>query len=405
MQETERRSRNIPTLPDQYVITSLECVWFPDKRIGSGGYASVYLGTYHGATVAVKVLRKGTPHRMMDAEVKIWMKLRHPHILPFYGCCSFADPPFMICEYKENGNINEYLRRKPEADRRKLLYEACLGLVHLHSHDIVHSDLKGSNILIDKAGTACLADFGLSKTKTHSVIYGVHNTSGPVLQGALRWMSPEQIQGASPDKPGDVYSFAMTIYEIFTSSPPFSGVADSDVQHNVCSYNTRPLRPIDPRIAGLGLDDTMWALVTRCWDKEARARPFAVQVLEKLKVLARSYNESHRQQYAERVEPVLSTSQYPAYTHKTGCLSPPGEFFGDDDIRATTFPRPPSPYQNTQSSPMYPSAAPATRSVLHKSPKRAQRIAKECPPPAYESQPEEDRALRAKLVKFHSPSI
>ena len=57
----------------------------------------------------------------MDKEVGIWAKLKHPHILRFLGCCSFADPPFIVCDYMENGNINDHLRREPEANRCRLV--------------------------------------------------------------------------------------------------------------------------------------------------------------------------------------------------------------------------------------------------------------------------------------------
>ena len=57
----------------------------------------------------------------MDKEIDVWKDLRHPNILAFYGACSIADPPFMVCEYKANGNVVEYLRCCPDADRCQLV--------------------------------------------------------------------------------------------------------------------------------------------------------------------------------------------------------------------------------------------------------------------------------------------
>lgn len=88
----------------------------------------------------------------------------------------------------------------------------------------------------------------------------------------------------------DIYSFAMTIYEVihvsptlilqlnnfcqvFTGYPPFSGAPEHAVQRSVCSPdNIRPRRPEDPNIRRLGLDDTMWAIVICCWDRNPAAR-------------------------------------------------------------------------------------------------------------------------------------
>ncbi|GJE85576.1 kinase-like domain-containing protein [Phanerochaete sordida] len=359
MQETERRSRNIPTLPDQYVITSLECVWFRDKRLGTGGYASVYLGTYYGTTVAVKVLNKGISHQVMDSEVEIWMKLRHPNILRFYGCCSFADPPFMVCEYQENGNINEYLRSKPDADRRKLLHDACSGLVHLHDHNIIHSDLKGSNILVNRAGTACLADFGLSRTRTESATIALREKKPQKVQGTVRWMSPERLKGASADKRSDIYSFAMTMYEVFAGAPPFTGIEDNCVQRSVCDHAVRPQRPPDPRTAARGLDDSMWAVVTRCWDQNPAARLLATQLLGELDVRT-----------AKQGRPGPSTHR-PFASHSPTSRSPsPNPSTPRTPAPRLSTPRSPSPLPSAPrlSTPQEPSRQPRTPSWMYEQP-------------------------------------
>lgn len=57
----------------------------------------------------------------MDREISVWKDLRHPNILPFYGACSIADPPFMVCEYKSNGDAIQYLRKYPDANRLQLV--------------------------------------------------------------------------------------------------------------------------------------------------------------------------------------------------------------------------------------------------------------------------------------------
>ena len=57
----------------------------------------------------------------MDREINVWKDLRHPNILAFYGACSFASPPFMVCEYKANGSVVEYLRRFPDENRCQLV--------------------------------------------------------------------------------------------------------------------------------------------------------------------------------------------------------------------------------------------------------------------------------------------
>lgn len=59
LQDLERRSRDVKTLPERFVITSLDAIIHEDLKLGSGGYSQVYMGSWHGTKVAVKVLEKG----------------------------------------------------------------------------------------------------------------------------------------------------------------------------------------------------------------------------------------------------------------------------------------------------------------------------------------------------------
>lgn len=59
--------------------------------------------------------------QLMDREINVWKDLRHPNIVGFYGACSIHDPPFMVCEYKANGDALKYLRKYPDANRIQLV--------------------------------------------------------------------------------------------------------------------------------------------------------------------------------------------------------------------------------------------------------------------------------------------
>ena len=57
----------------------------------------------------------------LQREFDVWKRLRHPHILQFYGACSIADSPFFVCQLMTNGDALTYLRRYPDASRAKLV--------------------------------------------------------------------------------------------------------------------------------------------------------------------------------------------------------------------------------------------------------------------------------------------
>ncbi|KDQ50042.1 hypothetical protein JAAARDRAFT_142635, partial [Jaapia argillacea MUCL 33604] len=145
-------------------------------------------------------------------EVNVWKDLRHPNIVEFYGYNYSSAPMFLLSSLKEEGDALTFLLSNPDANRAKPLYDVSLGLQYLHSHSIVHADLKALNILVDKHGIACLCDFGLSLVRMHTT----SNTSNSINsggQGTLRWMAPEQMDGGRATLKSDIYSFGMTIYE------------------------------------------------------------------------------------------------------------------------------------------------------------------------------------------------
>jgi serine/threonine protein kinase len=110
-------------------------------------------------------------------------------------------------------------------------------MAYLHSKNVIHGDLKGTNVFIDDSGKACIADFGLGRIKANATSRTV--TKGPV--GTLRFMAPEQMEGNSI-KASDMYSFAMTMYEVSsTRSYQFS---EQEFTHVPASYwrSTIPFR-------------------------------------------------------------------------------------------------------------------------------------------------------------------
>lgn len=60
-------------------------------------------------------------HQVIQQEVEIWRELDHEHILKFIGACPVAEKPFMVCEMKANGDVLTYLRKNPNASKRKIV--------------------------------------------------------------------------------------------------------------------------------------------------------------------------------------------------------------------------------------------------------------------------------------------
>ncbi|RKO83489.1 kinase-like domain-containing protein, partial [Blyttiomyces helicus] len=152
---------------------------------------------------------------------------------------------------------------------------------YLHSQDVVHGDLKGANILIDRYGNAVVADFGGSAIKKKS------NTATKVLGAyTLHWAAPERIAGKKIERrltfAADVYSFAATCCEVFSGGalPLFKSedgeeLFDYQISHAVIHERRRPARPKD-------LPDGLWEIVEISWHEEPRNRPSFDGVIESL---------------------------------------------------------------------------------------------------------------------------
>ncbi|CCM03212.1 uncharacterized protein FIBRA_05336 [Fibroporia radiculosa] len=211
-------------------------------------------------------------------EAILWKQLHHTNIVPFLGVSATDTMELMfVSPWMDNGDIVSYLEKHPEVERVSKIMNIVDGLSYLHTRNIIHGDLKSANILVNRVGVPCLADFGLS-----TVIYNadtVNITSRTTGRaGTLRWMAPELFD---PERFGrdhaylahetDVYALAMVMVEVFTLNLPFAEVKrDQAVQYMVVQ-GKRPSRT--PEMDSYGLNDGIWKLMTECWDADYSRRP------------------------------------------------------------------------------------------------------------------------------------
>ncbi|KAJ7080451.1 WD40-repeat-containing domain protein [Mycena epipterygia] len=202
----------------------------------------------------------------------IWSTLRHPNVLPFLGANHLDDRPFIVMPYMRHGNAREFLQKNPNHTPLPILRNAALGLLYLHSKNVVHGDLKAANILIDNAGTAVLCDFGLSRVKA-DMTSRTTEREVDLVAGSRNWMSPERLRGALPKKPSDIYAFGMTIYELFSDEIPLGHILPQDLRHLVINEDLRPdILGVDDMPI---MPDNMWAVATKSWAKNPGERPTA----------------------------------------------------------------------------------------------------------------------------------
>ena len=178
---------------------------------------------------------------MLFQEALVWKRLAHPNIVPFIGV--MIDPPQIASQWMPHGRLTTYAKSNPQKQVPLVslslrfstlglnfyqLIDVAKGLDYLHSHGVIHGDLKGvsayryllttslidhsqPNILVDDSGRARITDFGISRD-TLSVAFV------PDAQ-SLRWTAPEVLAKTStPSTEADVFSFGMVMFEVHYNS-------------------------------------------------------------------------------------------------------------------------------------------------------------------------------------------
>jgi len=166
----------------------------------------------------------------------------------------------------------------PRVDRIAMLDGVAAGLSYLHDLNIVHNDVKGANILVEKDGTPRLVHYGRCSIIEQGLISDPTG-SNEGFRGRLSFFAPERFV---PERYGltawtactpasDIYAFGMTILEVFSDLEPFSGVE----WWNVFKGVPMGLRPDHPgKVAeNNGMTPHIWAYIQRCWRSEPVTRP------------------------------------------------------------------------------------------------------------------------------------
>lgn len=195
--------------------------------LGRGGMAEVYQAwdSMRAAQVAIKVLNQDLAEdfvflRRFAREARALQMLDHPNIVRCFGFEQAPGTAYLIMEYIEGMTLRRYmhlLRRPftlPEA--LYVVRPVCSALFYAHQKGIYHCDIKPANVFIERGGRVVLADFGVARlTESATMTASVFGTPA--------YMSPEQCMGRDLDGRADIYSLAITTYELLTLDRPFKG--------------------------------------------------------------------------------------------------------------------------------------------------------------------------------------
>eukprot|EP00403_Amphidinium_massartii_P002078 CAMPEP_0178377010 /NCGR_PEP_ID=MMETSP0689_2-20121128/3699_1 /TAXON_ID=160604 /ORGANISM="Amphidinium massartii, Strain CS-259" /LENGTH=898 /DNA_ID=CAMNT_0019997053 /DNA_START=21 /DNA_END=2714 /DNA_ORIENTATION=- len=225
-------------LREHWLVNQADVLLWPDRIIGAGGFGYVVVAELHGTQVAMKLHRRRSHSKdasiqnfqnSLANELRVLRRLRHPHIVAFYGACIDAvsgDIALLFEWVRGAKHLDKYITRwdvagaTPTSHRCKVLEDLLSAVRYLHAQvpSVVHGDLKPANILVeevwasedvDQEPRAKLLDFGLSR---------VLSRHARPLGGTLGWKAPETVKdrGAPPKPSADVYVFGLLVHFAIT---------------------------------------------------------------------------------------------------------------------------------------------------------------------------------------------
>ncbi|KAF9457681.1 kinase-like domain-containing protein [Collybia nuda] len=290
----QRLSQHSGLYPTCFGLEGVQLVG--EDPVTAGSFGDIYRGSLQQQQVCLKVIRIYQASRVdyilkrFSQEVILWGQLSHTNLLPFYGLYRFRSRLCLVSPWMDNGDINSYLEKNPDANRILLALDVAAGISHLHENDIIHGDLKGVNILVAKSGRACLADFGLSSVTDAQILNWTSHSSAASKGGSTRWQAPELFDindALVPNtKASDMYALSCVFYEIFTGNVPYIDILrDSAIMLKVRS-GIRPARPppSSPAWTGNGLTEKIWSLMLDCWAGDPNTRPTIGEAIDRLHV-------------------------------------------------------------------------------------------------------------------------
>jgi serine/threonine protein kinase/Tfp pilus assembly protein PilF len=258
-----------------------------ERPLASGGMGTLFLAT--DTTLDRLVVLKFLPEELRNdaaarqrllREAKAASRLNHPNILTIHAEESIGERDFIVMEYVPGDSLAEMTAKGPLTLPLAISIGAQIasGLAAAHRANIIHRDMKPSNVLVFPDGRVKIADFGLAASRAD---LSEHATEE--FAGTIGYSSPEQLQGSQIDHRSDLWSFGVMLYEMVTGRHPFAERHITAVAYAILHED-----PPMPHEFRAGMPGELESLILGCLRKNPDERPQRAEdifdALERLEV-------------------------------------------------------------------------------------------------------------------------
>ncbi|XP_054628416.1 serine/threonine-protein kinase TAO3 isoform X1 [Dunckerocampus dactyliophorus] len=264
-----------PELAELFFKDDPEDVFCDLHEIGHGSFGAVYFArnSYSSEVVAIKKMSyhgKQTTEKWQDIikEVKFLGQLRHPNTIEYKGCYLKDNTAWLVMEYclgSASDLLEVHKKALQEVEIAAITHGALLGLAYLHSHHMIHRDVKAGNILLTELGQVKLADFGSASIASPANSF----------VGTPYWMAPEVIlamdEGQYEGKV-DIWSLGITCIELAERKPPLFNMNAMSALYHIAQNDS-------PTLQSNEWSDPFRSFVDYCLLKIPQDRPSSGELL------------------------------------------------------------------------------------------------------------------------------
>lgn len=257
------------------------------KEIGRGGMGAVYLAMDNKLQRQVAIKELILPPNLEKEEIEQCIynfkrealaiaRLSHENIVNIYDIGKESDlNHYIVMELIDGKPISEIMQLHPLPPEMVLsvVIQICSALSYIHRNNVIHRDIKPENIIISGKGIAKLTDFGIAKSADE---ISDHKNSGNII-GTILYMSPEQIQDPdNVDERADLYSFAISVYQLLTGKLPFSGENVREVLMKIMTKEPQLPSELNPL-----LPKALDSIILKAMAKDKNQRYSSIEQFEK----------------------------------------------------------------------------------------------------------------------------
>ncbi|KAG7534382.1 Protein kinase-like domain superfamily [Arabidopsis thaliana x Arabidopsis arenosa] len=269
------------------------------RVIGRGAFGNVYRAMFvsSGTISAVKRSRHNSTEGKTEflAELSIIACLRHKNLVQLQGWCNEKGELLLVYEFMPNGSLDKILYQESEtgavaldwSHRLNIAIGLASALSYLHhecEQQVVHRDIKTSNIMLDINFNARLGDFGLARLTEHD-----KSPVSTLTAGTMGYLAPEYLQYGTATEKTDAFSYGVVILEVACGRRPIDKEPESQKTVNLVDWvwrlhsEGRVLEAVDERLKGEFDEEMMKKLLLvglKCAHPDGNERPSMRRVLQ-----------------------------------------------------------------------------------------------------------------------------